>query len=320
MDTNFLGRVFASQILSPYQLMKLNDDSTKIIQVGLARCDANGNLALCADNGVESCCCWEFNFWGFFQGVHLYNTKSIECSHTKSIELLIFRKVLINSRINWVTFDGAYDFGYLFKMLLGVTKLGYEETLPHHLSDFMDLVKDFFGDLVFDVKHMIKYCDGLYGGLERVAKTLGVYRVIGKSHQAGSNSLLTLQTFMKLMQVYFNGRSLDDFNLQKGKKEKEKSIVYSYTPFIITLCLQVVFKIRTYHCNVDTAGNLSLDILKDSWSLALTVTKVLLAIRSFFTNPDPSDNPLIPGIARLYLADRANHDELAAGWTRRFAK
>ncbi|XP_059428947.1 constitutive photomorphogenesis protein 10 isoform X2 [Corylus avellana] len=82
---------------------------------------------------------------------------------------------------------------------------------------------------------------------------------------------------------------------------------------------KVVFKTRMYHCNVDTAGNLSLDILKDSWSPALTVTKVLLAIRSFFTNPDPY-NPLIPGIARLYLADRAKHDELAAEWTRRFAK
>ncbi|OMP05107.1 Ubiquitin-conjugating enzyme, E2, partial [Corchorus capsularis] len=35
----------------------------------------------------------------------------------------------------------------------------------------------------------------------------------------------------------------------------------------------VVFKTRIYHCNVDAAGNLSLDILKDSWSLALTFTK-----------------------------------------------
>lgn len=33
-----------------------------------------------------------------------------------------------------------------------------------------------------------------------------------------------------------------------------------------------------------------------------------------------ADNPVIPGIARLYLADRAKHDELAAEWTRRFAK
>lgn len=75
----------------------------------------------------------------------------------------------------------------------------------------MLLVKDYFGGAVFDVKHMIKYYNGLYGGLERVANILGVYRVARKSHQTGSNSLLTLQTFMKLKEVYFNGRSLDDF-------------------------------------------------------------------------------------------------------------
>ncbi|KAH8522153.1 hypothetical protein H0E87_002965 [Populus deltoides] len=82
---------------------------------------------------------------------------------------------------------------------------------------------------------------------------------------------------------------------------------------------KVVFKTRIYHCNVDSAGNLSLDILKDSWSPALTITKVLLAIRSIFTHPDPY-NPLVPGIAHMYLADRAKHDELAAEWTLRFAK
>ncbi|CAN1340572.1 Constitutive photomorphogenesis protein 10 [Linum perenne] len=82
---------------------------------------------------------------------------------------------------------------------------------------------------------------------------------------------------------------------------------------------KVVFKTRIYHCNVDSAGNLIIDILTDSWSPALTISKVLLAVRSIFPHPNPYD-PQIPDIARLYLADRPKHDELAAEWTRRFAK
>ncbi|KAG6488159.1 constitutive photomorphogenesis protein 10-like isoform X1 [Zingiber officinale] len=82
---------------------------------------------------------------------------------------------------------------------------------------------------------------------------------------------------------------------------------------------KVTFKTRIYHCNVDTAGNLNLDILKDGWSPALTISKVLIAIKSIITNPDPytSRNS---SIAQLYLTDRAKHDKIAADWTKRFAQ
>ncbi|VAH28468.1 unnamed protein product [Triticum turgidum subsp. durum] len=80
--------------------------------------------------------------------------------------------------------------------------------------------------------------------------------------------------------------------------------------------VQVTFKTRIYHCNVDSTGAVSLEILKDGWSPALTISKVLLAIKAIITNPDPY-NPLVESIARLYLTDRAKHDEIAAEWTLR---
>lgn len=33
-----------------------------------------------------------------------------------------------------------------------------------------------------------------------------------------------------------------------------------------------------------------------------------------------ADNAAVPGIAHLYLGDRAKHDDIAAEWTVRFAK
>ncbi|XP_025800835.1 glucan endo-1,3-beta-glucosidase 4 isoform X2 [Panicum hallii] len=81
----------------------------------------------------------------------------------------------------------------------------------------------------------------------------------------------------------------------------------------------VTFKTRIYHCNVDATGKVHLDILKDGWSPAFTISKVLLAIKDIISNPDPY-TPLVMNISRQYLTDRTKHDEIAAEWTMRFAR
>lgn len=79
---------------------------------------------------------------------------------------------------------------------------------------------------------------------------------------------------------------------------------------------KVTFRTRIYHCNINSKGEICLDILKNNWSPALTVAKVLLSISSLLTDANPHD-PLVGNIAQQYLNNRSEHDKVAREWTKR---
>ena len=214
MDTEFPGVVarpigeFKSSSDYQYQLLRCNVDLLKIIQLGVTFMDDRGNLP----DGITT---WQFNF-KFNLTEDMYAEDSVDLLQNSGIqfekheqegidpmhfaEMMLVSGLVLMDNVKWLSFHSGYDFGYLINLLTS-------QNLPKSEGEFFELLKTYFPN-VYDVKYLMKSCKNLKGGLQEVANELEVRRV-GPQHQAGSDALLTGQTFFRMKEMFFED-DIDD--------------------------------------------------------------------------------------------------------------
>lgn len=188
-----------------YNTIKLNVDYLKLIQIGISLYNAK----------TERKKTWQFNL-DFNLQTENYSNESIELLEKSGIdfknlktngiqlsllaEYFIISGLFLNSEITWITFHGNYDFAYLLKLLIN-------QALPHREEDFVNLLKIYFPKF-YDLKYLLQNSNFLEGGLNKLSKILQIQRN-GYQHQAGSDSLLTIEIFLKLKKSYFHEKRLE---------------------------------------------------------------------------------------------------------------
>jgi ubiquitin-conjugating enzyme E2 D/E len=107
----------------------------------------------------------------------------------------------------------------------------------------------------------------------------------------------------------------DNYHLMKALITGPAGSPFEHGTFVLNINIptsypmappRVLFETPVYHCNVSGGGEICLNILRESWSPALTISKVMMAIQLMLASPD-TDNALRQWIAELTLMNRQSH-------------
>ena len=239
MDTEFPGTVFSINNMSEdfyYKSLKTNVNKLKLIQLGITIMNEKGEYPKNYPYHT-----WQFNL-EFDKNIDKYHPTSMNLlkqsgidfeklkkrgiNHKIFAEYLTTSNLVLNPDIKWVSFQGSYDFGYLLRLLLG-------KELPEKEEDFIGLLNLYFMNY-YDIRMLVKGYQNMQGGLNRLADQLKVQRM-GTIHQAGSDSMLTLDVFFKLIQGgYINENKLKELkNIIHGIGEgRDNEEMINYTQIV----------------------------------------------------------------------------------------
>ena len=222
MDTEFPGNIYNLRNLDDdfyYKNMKLNVESTKLIQLGITLTNKNGEFPKTIPYHT-----WQFNFKFDINndkyseesinllkisGINFDNLKKDGINYKAFASGLINSGLVLNPKIKWISYHGLYDFAYLLKYLRN-------ERFPENENDFILTLQKYF-PIYYDIKMLIKdNINYFHGGLNRLISSLNIERK-GIMHQAGSDSIATIEIFHKLIK---------DESINKITLKKNKNVLY----------------------------------------------------------------------------------------------
>ena len=219
MDTEFAGFIVKTQNGSPedvrYNAEQQNVNLLKLIQIGITLGDDTGSLP-------TPVCTWQFNF-KYNIDCDLQSPDSISLLRQSGINFERFKKegidmydfaplffasgLVMNERIIWVTFQCGYDLAYLMKLVTA-------QPMPKQESEYSKAVRIYFPHY-YDLRYIMQQTIESVGSLQDLATHLGVVRY-GPTHQAGSDSYVTLKAYFVAMQKYFDGQMINEKYRNKG--------------------------------------------------------------------------------------------------------